>query len=478
MSDSPKQQPRRISKPKPPKPVVGSIKKRTMKRANGPSYVVYRARFVDPENPTARIEATFSQQRYGGIANAHDAAKDWLDKQRTGLRSGTWQDPRKPVEPAPGDVTVAVVAEQWAATWNLRPLAPKTQLGYRAILDSRVLPHWGDTPVNAITPALVQAWITELTATARKPPKGVKPPKKQTVVSPRTVGHAYNVLRVCLRHAVRQGYISANPCTSDGIELPSRRRGPGTRRKGAAATWAELRELCAALPEHYRTPVELAVLTGLRAQELWGLTRADWDAEAGTITIRQTLSDISGKHVAGLTKTEASERTLNVPASLHEALTACATAPGMMRRSIDGKQRGYPAIVTTDDGVELALVPDADDPRRLVFTLPAGQPVLHSNFYRRTFKPTVNKLWPEGHRLHGVQFRFHDLRHSHGTNVLYATNNPTEVMKRLGHSQLAITTDLYGRHADEARDRLLAASIDAAWKGDDLADRRRAKAVS
>jgi hypothetical protein len=60
--------------------------------------------------------------------------------------------------------------------------------------------------------------------------------------------------------------------------------------------------------------------------------------------------------------------------------------------------------------------------------------------------------------------------------VLYETDNPVLVQKRLRHSQLSITVDLYGRHADEAHDRLLASRIDAAWSGDELAKRRAKKA--
>jgi integrase len=85
----------------------------------------------------------------------------------------------------------------------------------------------------------------------------------------------------------------------------------------------------------------------------------------------------------------------------------------------------------------------------------------HGNFYQRVYRPAVEKLWPEGHRLH--QARFHDLRHSVATGLLEGGSTPTDVMKRLGHSQLATTTDLYGRHHQVAADKRIAEQTAAAW---------------
>lgn len=454
--------------------VVGSVSERARVRKDGTAYVVYRAQYYSPD--AAKIERTFSSLSYGTKRKAKSAAHDWLAKQRATIAAGTWVDPRLPSAPDPSRITVAEVADEWKATWERRRLRVKTRAGYRNILATHVLPRWGSTPVGQITSRGVNEWIGELEQSSAKPGKNHTAAKaKKRPLHPTTVASIYGVLRLTLRHAVGQGYIATNPCSRDAITLPSKRRRPGRRSVGKALTWGELRQLKDALPEEWRTPVALAVVTGLRAAELWGLTREDWDAEAATITVRHTLSDTTGGLLAAPTKTEASERTISVPQSLHAALTAAASAPGRalgdkpLPRGGDAK--GYAAIVEDDDGeAELAYVPDADDPRRLLFTLPTGHPVRHNNFYRRVYRPIVDGLWPEGHKLHGA--RFHDLRHSHATNLLITTNSPTAVQKRMGHSQLSITTDLYGRHTHDAWDRLLADEIGAAWDGDELAAKR------
>jgi hypothetical protein len=57
------------------------------------------------------------------------------------------------------------------------------------------------------------------------------------------------------------------------------------------------------------------------------------------------------------------------------------------------------------------------------------------------------------------------------------TGDPMQVKKGMRHAQLSTTIDLYGRHADEAQDRLLTAAYDEWWSGDELAAKRRQKAA-
>jgi integrase len=468
------------AKPKPPtrvraQVVVGSVTESERTTSDGTAYWATRAQYYSPADGS-RIGKTFSSLTYGTRRKARAAADDWLGAERKAMAAGTWVDPRRPAAPDLSRITVAEVAEQWASTWQRRKLGAKTIEGYRNLLDGRVLPYWGSKRVGDITSQQVNVWVDGLCDEAPRP--GNHKVKTGTKLHPTTIKRSYAVLRSVLKQAVVLGYIERNPANRDAIVLPSARH---HAKVGMAMTWSDLRKLNDGLPEHWRTPVALTLLTGLRASELWGLTRADWNPDQGTIRVAQTLAYVGGKHQAAPAKTEASQRTLGVPEDLHAAITALATGPGVMRKggkSTPADQRGYPAIARdASDEPQLVYVQDPDDPRRLLFTTPTGQVVKHADFYRRTFRPTVTSLFPVDHKLH--RFRFHDLRHSHGTNVLYATNNAVEVMKRLGHSQIGITVNLYGRHADEAQDKLLTARIGEAWDGkDELAAKRAEKAVA
>src|SRR5262249_47253878 len=58
--------------------------------------------------------------------------------------------------------------------------------------------------------------------------------------------------------------------------------------------------------------------------------------------------------------------------------------------------------------------------------------------------------------------RFHDLRHSHATQLLVAALHPTVVSERLGHSTVTITLDLYS-HVSETMQGDAAAKLDVAF---------------
>ncbi|RWO32206.1 MAG: integrase [Mesorhizobium sp.] len=73
------------------------------------------------------------------------------------------------------------------------------------------------------------------------------------------------------------------------------------------------------------------------------------------------------------------------------------------------------------------------------------------------------------------RIRFHDLRHTHATQMLSAGVHPKVASERLGHSTIGITLDLYshvmpGMQADAAE------QVDAALQAA-ISDGRKAKAL-
>ena len=58
--------------------------------------------------------------------------------------------------------------------------------------------------------------------------------------------------------------------------------------------------------------------------------------------------------------------------------------------------------------------------------------------------------------------RFHDLRHSHATQLLAAGVHPKIVQERLGHSTITTTMDLYS-HVSETIQSDAAARLDEAY---------------
>jgi integrase len=59
--------------------------------------------------------------------------------------------------------------------------------------------------------------------------------------------------------------------------------------------------------------------------------------------------------------------------------------------------------------------------------------------------------------------RFHDLRHSHATQLLSAGLHPKVAQERLGHSTITTTMDIYSHVTAQMQDDA-AARIDAAYR--------------
>jgi integrase len=52
-------------------------------------------------------------------------------------------------------------------------------------------------------------------------------------------------------------------------------------------------------------------------------------------------------------------------------------------------------------------------------------------------------MWCKFKAKQGLEIRFHDLRHTHATQLLKAGVHPEVVSERLGHASIRITLDTY-----------------------------------
>ncbi len=427
-----------------------SITKRTRTRGDGSKYVVYRAQMRDPDKPASRnanVERTFSRRR---------DAEAWLSGTSTAVTSGTYVTRRDAETP------LSEVAEDWRATWNHHP-SPKTQASYRAILRRHIEPEWGTHKIASVGAPEIQAWIDALASDH----------------APQTVHNAYTVLRGLLKFALSRKLIPFNPCSPDAIRLPSKTRHRRQPKRQLHLEAHELRQLVDAMPEHWRLAVKLDGLCGLRAGELWGLTKGDveLDANPPTLHVRRAIKDVGGELQIGSTKTGGS-RSFTIPATLVPDLKAALSPSSGIKT-----RHGYAAVREREDGPELGWTRKADDEDRLLFTTPNGHPVSQGNFYERTYRPTVAKLWPEGNRLH--ELRFHDLRHTSASLTIDATGATQAslviVKERLGHSNIKTTIDVYG-HLTKNADMDLADELSAMYErqvaGDKVVSIKQAKGKS
>ena len=105
------------------------------------------------------------------------------------------------------------------------------------------------------------------------------------------------------------------------------------------------------------------------------------------------------------------------------------------------------------------------DPDEFVFQAPEGGPVRATNFRNRVYDPALRRVGLEG-------LSFHRLRHSAG-HMLRELGVPLEVIqKRLGHSSIRTTADIYGslpervdRPVADKLDEMFRAALDAGSPG-------------
>lgn len=191
------------------------------------------------------------------------------------LASGTYVEPKK--------VTLALFArEEWYPTLTGRP---NTVASYRDTIEGYWLPQLGGLLLAEITPSAIQRVAGELLVSGSRRTGGP--------LSPRTVGYALTVLRICLDHAVRSGFLLRNPAAN--VRRPSGRR-PEMR------TWSaeEANRFLASVREHRLYALFLLALArGLRRGELAGLRWCDVDLDAGRIAVVHTRVSVKGQAIDG-----------------------------------------------------------------------------------------------------------------------------------------------------------------------------------
>jgi len=157
-----------------------------------------------------------------------------------------------------------------------------------------------------------------------------------------------------------------------------------------------------------------AITTGLRAGELLGLRWSSIDFLLGTARVARTFYRMGGKQLFQEPKTEKGRRVVDLLPTVVEVLRD-------LKAKRDAIKREMGSAYTDLD---------------LVFCQPDGKPLHLHNIVCRDFRRVTKKA-----KL--PRIRFHDLRHSHATDLLAHGEHPKVVQERLGHYDPAFTLRVY-----------------------------------
>lgn len=232
----------------------GEVERRVSKTGQ----VSYRARY-------AMADGT----RYSRTLATKLDAEAWLAFERALIDRDEWSPPRIRQE--------AEERRQREAAFNTLPgfaerylsergLRPNTVRGYRALLNSRILPYFGEMPLHDVTLSEIKAWRSSLDPTTAS-----------------TNAAAYRLLRSILQAAEEEELID---------RVPPKVRGAATarvRRVAVPATLEELATITTHMPDRLQLLIVLAGYVGLRQGELLELRRSDVEGVTGRISVTRKI---------------------------------------------------------------------------------------------------------------------------------------------------------------------------------------------
>lgn len=233
-------------------------------------------------------------------------------------------------------------------------------------------------------------------------------------LSTNTVIHRHANIRKCLQYAYQIGLINSNP--ADRIERPKK-----NTFTGSAYNEDELQNLFRLFQGD---PLEFAVIAasfyGLRRSEVVGLKWSSIDFDAGTITIRHTVTQatVNGKFITvakDRAKNKSSLRTLPLVAPFKELLLRIKEEQADQRR-ICGQSY-------------------CTDYLEYIYLDPVGK-LIRPDFVTQHFSLMLEK---KGCR----KIRFHDLRHSCASLLFSHGVSLKEIQEWLGHSNISTTANIY-----------------------------------
>ena len=237
-----------------------------------------------------------------------------------------------------------------------------------------------------------------------------------------TLHRIHATLMSALSSAVRRGLLERNPARY--AELP--RAGRPRMQVWTAQQLAAFLESVAG--DRLAALFRLIALTGLRRGEAIRLRWADVDLEVGLLQVEQQIVAVGGQRHTGPPKSSNGRRHVALPARVSDELRE------------HQRRQHRDRLAAGQDWHESGLV----------FTTEHGEG-LAPGLVSRHFAQLV--------RAAGLPpIRLHDLRHLSASLGLESGESLLEVSRRLGHSSITITADVYGHIAPstarQAADRL------------------------
>ena len=300
-----------------------------------------------------------------------------------------------------------------------------TILRYKSLFKNHLSDEIGNSSLFKITTRDIQELISE----------------KADGLSDSYIKSIYNFLVILFGYAVRLKYIRNSPV--DGVMPPKPNHNLGVVKVFTLDEINRIEERIAST--NLLLAFRIGLYLGVRAGECYALRWSDFNFENNTVIIDKQLQSQNSKWSFATLKTRNSYRCIKFGDKFKQYLL-----------SVKADQEEHKILF--GDCYKKNLVMDVRDRKKaqtlliedFVNVKPDGA-MLNSNSHKVITRIAKDEL--------SIDFKFHNLRHTHATMLLEGGANPKFVQERLGHSKLDMTMRLY-THVTRAMEDQAANIID------------------
>ena len=296
-------------------------------------------------------------------------------------------------------------------------LSPVTFQFYKNCVATHISPLLGDLRLKEIKPIHIQDFVKKLST--HKVKAGME--KR----SPATVRRYLTVLQSIMKQAVKLELIAVNPANMEKLTVQKM-----VAPKIEIFTKQEAAEMLACLEKEdlqFRVLVQLGIMTGARRGELVALKFGDFDYATNKMTIERTAVKVTGKPTQMKPPKDYEIRTISVN-------RLCMDLVQMLRREKDFEAERLGETWMEGDWL---------------FTQWNGE-IMNPHSPTKMFRKFLER--------NGIRHRkFHSIRHTSATLLLYGGVSIKQVSERLGHGDIETTNKYlhYLSEADEEAARVL-----------------------
>ncbi len=321
--------------------------------------------------------------------------------------------------------TFAEFAQIWLDE-KIRPNAGERCIKkYIGDLNNRILPYIGNIKLKDLKKKNLEKYFNTVKLTKTN----YKNRKENKTVKPETVGKWKSMIHACLEYAVDCELIPRNPChkikitfTNTTDENTIKELVKSVREEIHSYSYSEYTKVCKLLEDEFmeiyqnntigsekklrelgrRFVILLALKTGMRRSELFGLTKEDLSLETATFDVNKSRHYLSGKgKYTKYPKNTSSIRIKSLPKSILSYLE-------LYYKYLDVIEYKEPYIFDylSIDGI--------------------------CSWFDKWQKDNII-----------TNIRFHDLRHTHASILLYLGVDVKTISERLGHADIQTTLNIY-----------------------------------